>query len=179
MPFHPQPLFFLVLGLVAGTLVPSPRVETPLVVALGLAALLAALAALRPARVPLIGLIVAASAAGCALATAASIAYSAHVLPESIAQVSGAVVLEGRLATDPRIVDAEMRFDVSSDRITAEQVEHAYRGRIRVFVRSQAAEPFESTRGLKRGDAIRVWIDLRRPEPVRTPGHVPIASPIR
>lgn len=170
MPFHPQPLFFLVLGLVAGTLVPSPRVDTPTVVALALGALLATLAAFRPARVPLIALIVAASAAGSALATAASVAYAAHALPDPIADVTGPVVLEGRLATDPRVIDAEMRFDVSSDRITAESVEHAYRGRILVFVRSQAADPFETARSLKRGDAIRVWVDLRRPEPVRTPG---------
>lgn len=170
MPFHPQPLFFLVLGLVAGTLVPSPRIDTPLVVALGLAALLATLAVLRPSRVPLTALIVAASAAGCALATTASIVYAAHALPDPIANVTGPVVLEGRLATDPRIVDAEMRFDVLSDRITAEGVEHPYPGRIRVFVRSQAADPFQSARALKRGDAIRVWVDLRRPEPLRTPG---------
>ncbi len=170
MPFHPQPLFFLVLGLVAGTLVPSPRIDTALVVALGLAALLATLAILRPAQVPLTALIVAASAAGNALATAASIAYAAHALPEPIAHVTGPVVLEGRLATDPRIVDAEMRFDVLSDRITVEGVEQPYLGRIRVFVRSQAADPFQSARSLKRGRAIRVWVDLRRPEPVRTPG---------
>lgn len=170
MAFHPQPLFFLVLGLVAGTLVPSPRIDSTLVLALVLAVLVATLAILRPGKVPLTALIVAASAAGCALATAASIAYAAHALPTAIATVPGPVVLEGRLATDPRIVDAEMRFDVSSDRITANGVEHPYRGHIRVFVRSQADKPFESARSLKRGDAIRVWVDLRRPEPVRTPG---------
>jgi len=170
MSFHPQPLFFLVLGLVAGTLAPASLVDSCLLTALGLAALVSLTAVLRPTVVPLAALIAACAAAGSGLATAARVAYETNLLPRGIAEVTGPVVLSGRLASDPRIIDAEMRFDVSSDLIRAEGIEHPYRGRIRVFLRSQAAAPFESARSLRRGDAIRVWVDLRRPEPVRTPG---------
>ena len=170
MPFHPQPLFFLVLGLIAGTLVPSPGLEWPLLMALGLAALLGTAAIVFPSRVPLSALIVAAAAAGSALATAAQASYARDSLPLVIASVKGPVVLEGHLAADPRIIDDEMRLDVASDQMTVEGVEHVYRGRVRVFVRSQSVPPFERVKGLAKGDRIRAWVELRLSEPVRSPG---------
>ncbi len=50
MAFHPQPLFFLVVGLVAGTLVPlsGARASLALTLALALAGFLCAVAIARP-----------------------------------------------------------------------------------------------------------------------------------
>ncbi len=45
-----------------------------------------------------------------------------------------------------------------------------YRGRIRLFVRTLSDSPPGSARHLEKGDSIRAWVDIRRPEPVRTPG---------
>ncbi len=170
MPFHPQPLFFLVLGLVAGTLVPSSEVSLPVIAALGLAALLAIGAILRPDLVPLTALIVATGAAGAALATGARATHQQHSLPAAISVVVGPVVLQGQVTSDPRIVGDEMRFDVDATQIVAEGTDRAYRGRVRVFVRSGAANPFTDAPRIEKGDEIRAWVDLRRPEPVRTPG---------
>ena len=61
MLFHPQPLFFLVTGLVLGTLIPSSAVSFPHFVALGLAAFLALTA------IALAALACAACAVSCAI----------------------------------------------------------------------------------------------------------------
>ena len=170
MAFHPQPLFFLVLGLVGGTLVPSSEVSLSLIASLGLAAFLSIAAIVRPGRIPLTALIVATAAAGAALATGARLSYQKNTLPAAIGDVVGPVVLEGRVASDPRIVDDEMRFEVDATRVVTEGVNRGYRGRVRVFLRSQAEKPFPEQRRIEKGDEIRTWLDLRRPEPVRTPG---------
>ncbi len=170
MAFHPQPLFFLVLGLVAGTLVPSPEMSLPLNAALGLAACLSIAAIVRPGLVPLTALVVATGAAGAALATGARATYQEHSLPAVISDFAGPVILQGRVTSDPRIVEDEMRFDVDASGLVAEGAGRAYRGRVRVFLRSAAQNPFPDARWIGKGDEIRVWVDLRRPEPVRTPG---------
>lgn len=170
MPFHPQPLIFLALGLVAGTLVPSPELSLPHCVSLLLAAGLAVIAIARPAVIPLHALVIAAAATGAALAASARGTYGHHALPAAIAEVEGAVMLEGRAASDPRIVDDELRFEIDADMIVAEGEPRAYDGRIRIFVKGLAQEPFGSARNIRTGNLVRAWVDLRRPEPVRTPG---------
>ena len=136
MPFHPQPLFFVALGLVAGTLAPLPGVSAPLFAALGIAALLSMGAIARPGRVPLAALVVAAAAAGAALATEARDSYVRDAPPAIIADVSGPVVLEGRVVSDARRVDDEMRVDIDAARVLANGVRREYRGLVRVFVRN-------------------------------------------
>jgi competence protein ComEC len=172
MAFHPQPLFFLVVGLVAGTLVPlsGARASLALTLALALAGFLCAVAIARPRAVPLNALMIAAAAAGAALSAEARMGYERRALPREISDVSGAVILEGRLASDPRVVDNEMRFEVDATQIVANGVAHAYAGRIRLFVRSQAERPFDRAPALAKGDVLRTWVELRRPEPLRTPG---------
>ena len=172
MAFHPQPLFFLVVGLVAGTLVPlsGARASLALTLALALAGFLCAVAIARPRAVPLNALMIAAAAAGAALSAEAQMGYERRALPREISDVSGAVILEGRLASDPRVVDNEMRFEVDATQIVANGVAHAYAGRIRLFVRSQAERPFDRAPALAKGDVLRTWVELRRPEPLRTPG---------
>ena len=170
MAFHPQPLFFLAVGLVAGTLAPWPEVSPPLVAALALAVFVSTAAIALPDRVPLSALIVAAAAAGAALSTGAHAAYGARALPRDLDQIEEPVILEGRVATDPRIIDDEVRFEADAARVIARGVARAYRGRIRVFLRSPPGVPFTTARDVMKGDDIRAWVDLRTPEPVRTPG---------
>lgn len=170
MPFHPQPLFFVALGLVAGTLAPLPGVSFPLFAALGIAALLSIAAIARPDRVPLAALIVAAGAAGAALSTDARAGYRREAPPAAIADVSGPVVLEGTAVSDPRFVDDEMRFDIEATRVLANRASYEYRGRVRVFVRNLSDPLRGPARPLAKGDEISAWVDLRRPEPMRTPG---------
>ncbi len=169
MGFHPQPLFFLVLGLVAGTLVPLSEVSPCVIMALGLAAFLATFAIARPAVVPLSALIVAAAAAGAGLAAGTRATYQSHALPEVLRDVAGSVVILGRVSSLPRIVDDEMRFELETTGIVAEGKAIDYQGRVRVFVRGSIDTPFTSGR-IEPGDLIRAWVDLRHPEPVRTPG---------
>lgn len=170
MAFHPQPLFFLVVGLVTGTLIPLAEAKTSLALALALAGFLCAVAIARPRAVSLNALMIAAAAAGAALSAEARMGYERRALPREISDVSGAVILEGRLASDPRVVDNEMRFEVDATQIVANGVAHAYVGRIRLFVRSQAERPFDRAPALAKGDVLRTWVELRRPEPLRTPG---------
>ena len=170
MPFHPQPLLFVALGLVAGTLVPLPEVSPPLLVALALAAALAIAAILRPGRVPLAALIAAATASGATLAADARSAYREDALPALLNEVSGAVILEARAVADSSVVDDEMRVDVEAIRVIVLGGSREYRGRVRVFVRNLSPGPGGAARQVVKGDAITVWADLRRPEPVRTPG---------
>ncbi len=170
MPFHSQPLLFVALGLVAGTIVPLPEVSPPLLVALFLAAALAVTAVLRPERVPLAALVAAGTAAGAVLAADARGAYRAEALPSLLGEVSGAVVLEGRAIDDSRVVDDEMRVDVEAVRVIAYGRSREYSGRVRVFVRNLSPDPGGAARPVLKGDAITVWADLRQPEPVRTPG---------
>jgi len=170
MAFHPQPLFFLVVGLVAGTLVPLSEAGPSLALALALAGFLCVVAIARPRSVPLSALIVATAAAGAGLSAEARRTYERLALPREVSSVTSAVILEGRLASDPRVVDNEMRFEVDATRVVANGIEHAYAGRIRLFVRSQTERPFERAPALAKGDVLRTWVDLRRPEPVRTPG---------
>lgn len=170
MPLHPQPLFFLALGLAAGTLVPLHGISTSLFIALGLASLIATTATLRPQLVPLAALIVASAAAGAALAADARAVYSAGALPSLAGLDSDPIVLEGLMISDPAFVDDEMRFEVQAARVVARGLTTEYRGRVRVFVRSSPATPLGAHRELAKGDEIRAWVDLRRPEPVRSPG---------
>ena len=128
------------------------------------------LALLFTGAVPLAALMVAASASGAALASTARDAYGRNSLPTAISELEGPTVLEGLVAGDPRIVDDEMRFEVEATSVIAEGYSREYRGRVRIFVRSQAETPFEQVRRIRSGDEIRAWVDLRRPEPVRTPG---------
>ncbi|MEO8502066.1 MAG: ComEC/Rec2 family competence protein, partial [Vicinamibacteria bacterium] len=170
MPFHPQPLLFLALGLAVGTLVPCSDMSSLLGLALGLAALLAVVAILRPGVVPLTALMVAAGASGAALGAGARDSYLREALPGFLGGFDGAVILEGRVAGDPQLVDGEMRFEAEASRVIAMGVAHEYHGRVRVFVRSQTASPPPSSRDLARGDHIEAWVEIRAPEPVRTPG---------
>jgi competence protein ComEC len=170
MSFHPQPLFFLVLGLVAGTLVPASEVSGYHAVSLGLGLGIGLIAVVRPGRVSLTALIVAAGAAGTALAAGERSAYEQRLLPQALGEIEGSVLLEGLVAEDPAILEGEMRFDLQATRIVSEGSGHDYVGRIRVFVRSGTAAPFARTERILKGDRVRAWVDLRRPEPVRTPG---------
>lgn len=170
MPFHPQPLLFVALGLVAGTLTPLPELSTGPLVALSLAAALSMAAILRPGQVPLAALIAAGTAAGAALAADARSAYREDALPALIDEGSGAVLLEARVVTDSSLVDDEMRVDVEASRVVVGGRSREYRGRVRVFVRNVFADPGSTARRIVKGDEISVWADLRRPEPVRTPG---------
>ncbi|MBK5257476.1 MAG: ComEC/Rec2 family competence protein [Vicinamibacteria bacterium] len=169
MAFHPQPLFFLVLGLVAGTLAPLAEVSAAVFVALGLAAFLSIAAVARPALVPLSALIVAAFGAGSGLAAGARVNYERQALPQALRNITESVVVEGRVVSDSRLVNDQIRFEVESRRIVAQGREIDYQGRIRVFVRRSEDEPLRSRR-VEAGDEIRAWVDLRHPEPVRTPG---------
>ncbi len=74
------------------------------------------------------------------------------------------------MASDPRIVEDEMRFDVDATSVVAARVDRAYRGRVRVFLRRSAENASSGAPRIEKGDEIRTWVDLRRPEPVRTPG---------
>lgn len=170
MAFHPQPLFFLLAGLVAGTLVPLSGGGPGLALALVLAVLLCLVAIALPRLVPLSALIAAAGAAGAGLSAEARLAYERLALPREVSEVKGAVILEGRLASDPRVVDDEMRFEIDATKVVAAGIEHVYAGRVRLFVRSQAERPFERAPALAKGDVLRTWVELRRPEPVRSPG---------
>ena len=170
MPFHPQPLFFVAMGLVAGTLAPLPAASLPLFAALGIAALLSIGAIARPGLVPLTALIVAATAAGAALATDARANYLQDAPPAVIAEVSGPVILEGRVISDPRLVDDELRVDIEAVRVIVSGKSREYRGRVRVLVRNLSDPPPAPPRQIVKGDGIAAWVDLRRPEPVRTPG---------
>ena len=170
MPFHPQPLFFIALGLIAGTLVPGSQASISHALALGLAGLVALIAILWPRTVPLVALIVAAAAAGSALSMETRAAWEARALPRKIALVEGSVLLEGRLAEDPQLVDDEMRLEVDARRIVAEGRPHEYRGRVRLIVRGPTGTPFSRAAEISKGDELRTWVDLRVPEPVRTPG---------
>jgi competence protein ComEC len=168
MPFHRQPLFFLVVGLVAGTLAPADQRFTFL--ALALAAFISIVAIGRPGSVPLAGLVFAATAAGSGLATGARDAYDRRQLPDALSETAGPVLLEGVVATEPSIVDGELRLEVRATRIQAQGVEHRYTGRIRVFVRGLVADRLTRLEPFFRGDGVRLWAELRRPEPIRTPG---------
>jgi competence protein ComEC len=168
MPFHRQPLFFLVAGLVAGTLAPADQRFASL--ALALAAFIAMVAIGRPGSVSLSGLIVAAAAAGSGLATDARNAYDRHRLPDALSETAGPVLLDGVVAAEPSVVDGELRLEVSAARIQAHSVEHHYAGRVRVFVRGLVADRGEGLRSFSPGDFVRLWAEVRRPEPVRTPG---------
>jgi len=168
MRFHPQPLFFVVLGLIVGTL--PPVFASPFLLAgLALGALLGVLAIARPSRVPLAAIIAAAAAAGGGLAGAERTGYEHAALPEKLRAVAGAVILEGTVARAPRTVDGEIRFDLDASRIVIEGEAVPYGGRIRIFVRN-AAEQVPAPPGFGPGSQIRAWVSLRRPEPVRTPG---------
>lgn len=168
MRFHPQPLFFLVLGLIGGTLAPVFEVSGPVIAALALAAFVSVLAIARPDLVRLSALVVASAGVGLALASNARAAYDDRALPEAIRSVTGAVLLEGKIVSDPRPVDGEIRFEVDSRRIVAEGTRIDYHGRIRVFLRGSETQTEGPRFGV--GDEIRAWVDLRHPEPVRTPG---------
>jgi len=170
MPFHPQPLFYLVVGLVCGTLVPGSEPGPPLALALALAVFVCITAIVRPGQVTLTALVVAAAAAGATLANLARGEYDRLHLPWAIADVAGVVILEGRLVSDPKVVDDEMRFELRSSRIVAEGKTLVYEGSIRVYVRSQSTPPFDSVQRLSKGDTVSAWVELRRPQPVRSPG---------
>lgn len=170
MPFHPQPLFFVAMGLVAGTLAPLPEGSLSLFAALGIAALLSILAIARPDLVPLAALMVSATAAGAALSAGERADYLERALPATIDEVSGPLVLEGRAVSDARFVDDSMRVDVEAVRVIANRASREYRGRVRVFVRRLSESPPGPALRVVKGDEIRAWVELRRPEPVRTPG---------
>ena len=78
--------------------------------------------------------------------------------------------VEGEVVTDPRIVDEEMRFEVLARRVTVSGAARAYRGRLRVFVRSPRPGPPDDGQRVRKGDLIRTWVEIRVPEPPRTPG---------
>lgn len=170
MSFHPHPLLFPAFGLILGTLAPLPEASPFLFGGLALGALIAVLAIAHPARVPLGALIVAAAAAGAALSTGARAAYGMRALPGEIRDFEEPVVLEGRVASDPRIVDDEKRLEIDASSIVSRGVSLPYRGRVRLFLPSPAGVPSEAERAVMKGDDIRAWVDLRTPEPVRTPG---------
>ena len=170
MPFHPQPLFFVAFGLVAGTLVPLFDVPRSLFVALGLGALLSLWAIIRPGCVPLTALIAAAAAAGAGFAADARSTYQEAVLPTVAARAEGPVVLQGRVISDPRLVDEEMRVDIDAASVMANGASHEYRGRVRVFIRNISPDAPGAAPRVTRGAEIAAWVDLRRTEPVRTPG---------
>ncbi|MEO8360134.1 MAG: DNA internalization-related competence protein ComEC/Rec2 [Vicinamibacteria bacterium] len=170
MAFHPQPLFFLVLGLIAGTLVPLDGTLGALRLALGMAGLLAGLAIVVPRRVPLVALIVSCAAVGAALSTSDRVSFQAHALPDTVARVQGAVMVEGVVASDPRIADEEMRVDIDATALIAEGVRHAYRGHIRLFVRSLTSPTDAPARRAVKGDGVKFWAELRAAEAVRSPG---------
>lgn len=170
MPFHPQPLFFLALGLAAGTLAPFDGTSPALLVALLLSTFVATAATLRPRLVPLVGLMLAAASAGAALAADERAAYSRHALPTIGGLDTGPIVIEGRVVSDPVAVDDEKRFEVQAARLVVGGVVAQYLGRVRMFVRGPPATPVVPARDPAKGDEIRAWVDLRQPEPVRTPG---------
>ena len=170
MSFHPHPLIFVLLGMILGSIVPEGGTAPALAGALALAALISTIAMARPCRVGAGALLWAATAAGASLATTARIDYRTHSLSGPVDLNSGPVVLDGRIATDPRIVDDEMRLEVDAASISVRGVGSPYSGRVRLFVRGNEIEPFAQTRRLLKGDAIRAWVELRAPEPVRTPG---------
>lgn len=169
MGFHKQPLFFLVLGLGAGTLAPLWKVSAPLLIALALAGFLCLAAIARPAVVPLFALVVAAAAAGAAMGAITRAEYEQRAIPESLRHAAGPVLLEGIVRSDPRLVDDEIRFDLRATRVIVEGRPLDYEGRLRVFVRRSVAEAGASGR-IEEGDSIRAWVELRSPEPPRTPG---------
>lgn len=170
MAFHPQPLFFLAVGLVAGTLAPCPEASPALFAALLLALFLAMAAIVVPGQVKLSALLIASAAAGAALSSAERAAYLERALPIDLAQIEAPVILGGRLSGDPRIVDGEARFEVDAVRVTAKGVTRAWAGRVRVFLRSPPGAPFTGVHDLRNGDEVEAWVDLRAPEPIRSPG---------
>ncbi len=170
MAFHPQPLFFLAAGLVAGTLVPLNDSSWSLFVALGLGGVLSMGAIIRPGRVSLAALIAASAAAGAGLAADARRAYREDALPAFADSAGGPVLLQGRVISDPLVVDDEMRVDMHAAAVVASQKTHAYGGRVRIFVRSLLPDSPGAASRVARGDEIAAWVDLRQAEPVRTPG---------
>jgi competence protein ComEC len=168
MPFHRQPLSFLVTGLVLGTLAPLDERFSAL--ALALAAFVSIVAIVSPRSVPLGGLVVAASAAGSALAADARDTYDRRRLPEALNEIAAPVLLEGVVAREPNIVDGEMRLEVDATLITAQGVEHRYNGRVRIFVRGLVADRSTDLKPLSTNDLVSLWAELRRPESKRTPG---------
>jgi competence protein ComEC len=169
MPFHPQPLFFVAIGLVAGTLVPAPPASLALFFALGLAALLSIEAIVRPKEAPLAALIAASAAAGAVLAGEARADYARWTPGGLIVDTTGPVVLEGRVSAAPSLVDQELRVDVVASSLTVAGRARDYRGHVRIFVRN-LTDPPPSEGRVSRGDLIRAWVELRAPEAVRTPG---------
>jgi len=170
MPFHPQPLFFVAIGLVAGTLSSQALPSSALFIALGLASFIAIAAIVRPRAVPLAALIAAAAAAGASLASEAQCAYRDRTPGSLVDGQSGAVVLEGRLTNDPRWVDDEMRVDLEASSVIVGGSSRDYHGRVRIFVRSQPDSASDLSGRLSKGDVIQAWVELRAPEGVRTPG---------
>ena len=148
MSFHPHPLIFVLLGMILGSIVPEGGTAPALAGALALAALISTIAMARPCRVGAGALLWAATAAGASLATTARIDYRTHSLSGPVDLNSGPVVLDGRIATDPRIVDDEMRLEVDAASISVRGVGSPYSGRVRLFVRGNEIEPFAQTRRL-------------------------------
>jgi competence protein ComEC len=166
MAFHPHPLLFPAIGFVAGSVVPLEGVSLPLLAALAVGGLLAMAAILRPRAVPVAALMAASAAAGACLAADARHSFRRDAGRPVLVNVEGPVILEGQVVSEPRVVDDEMRFEVLASRVTVAGMVHGYGGRVRVFVRGARAESATP----RKGDRIRAWVDLRLPEPRRTPG---------
>lgn len=170
MPFHPHPLFLVLLGLAAGTLVPPARNDGPLLAALGLAAALAVSAIARPGRTSVPALIVAAAAAGAALAGTTAGTYGARGLPDAIADFEGPIEVDGLVGDEPRIVEGDLRFTLEASSLVVGGRPEAYSGRFRVVVRRPGNGAFSIAASLKAGDRVAGYMDLRRPEPPGSPG---------
>lgn len=170
MRFHPHPLFIVLLGLAAGSLAPCPPGSPGVWVAVFLSTALALVAVARPRVVPVAALMVAAAGAGAALATSARETHRARALPDLVADFEGPVEVEGRVADEPRLVDGDLRFDLATSRLAFDRGTVPWTGRLRVVVRAPGSGAFTAALELKAGDGVRAFMDVRRPEPARSPG---------
>lgn len=170
MRFHPHPLFIVLLGLAGGSLAPPPLGSPGLSIALSLSAALALLAVARPRVVPIAALMVAAAGAGATLAASARETHRVHALPDLVADFEGPVEVEGRVAGEPRLVDGDLRFDLATSSLALARQTIPWTGRLRVVVRAPADGAFAAALELKAGDRVSAFMDVRRPEPARSPG---------
>ena len=168
MPFHLQPLLFLVLGFAGGTLVSTPGGLRSRAVAIAFGLALSIASTLRPRRVPLLALVASAASAGSLLASIERAKHERLLLPPSVASSETAILIEGILATEPAVVEGDLRFDVDATGLTFAGRVLDYRGRLRVHVRLPEGGITQDV--LRQGDTIRAWADLRAPAPVRSPG---------
>lgn len=164
------PLLTLLAGLVAGTLVPEGAGSAAIGVALGLAAFICLAAVARPRGIDARGLAASAFAAGAALAAHERAHWAADSLPALAREFEGPMRVTGRLESDARVEDGDAVFDLRAQTLSLGGRDLPFAGRLRVRVRKSADGAFLVADRLRAGDQVSGFMDLRPPEPVRTPG---------